>query len=70
MVERGHVSRVAVDRFLQAGFTHAQALEVVLAIAAKTLSNYVNHIAHLPDDEAARGERWVHPVARGEGAVA
>jgi AhpD family alkylhydroperoxidase len=43
--ERGFVGEAAVDAFLAAGFTRAQALEVVTIAATKTISNYTNHIA-------------------------
>lgn len=37
------------------GLDRGQLYEVVALIALKTLSNYVNHIAHTPVDEAFRG---------------
>lgn len=45
---RGSVDSVALSRFLEAGFTRAQVLEVLLGVALKTLTNYANHIAR-PD---------------------
>ena len=46
MVEaRGNPGRAAVDAFLAAGYTPQHALSVVLAIACKTFSNMVNHLA-------------------------
>ena len=36
------------------GVDRSQLYEVVALIALKTLSNYVNHIAHTPVDEAFR----------------
>jgi uncharacterized peroxidase-related enzyme len=59
--ERGFVGDAAVDIFLKAGFTKAQVLEVVLAVATKTLSNYVNHITHTPLDAFMSETRWVAP---------
>jgi uncharacterized peroxidase-related enzyme len=59
--ERGFVGDAAVDIFLRAGFTKAQVLEVVLAVATKTLSNYVNHITHTPLDAFMAETRWVAP---------
>jgi hypothetical protein len=59
--ERGFVGDAAVDSFLRAGFTKAQVLEVVLAVATKTLSNYVNHITHTPLDAFMAETRWVAP---------
>lgn len=48
--ERGFVADADLDAFLAAGFTRANALEIVLAVGLKTLSNYVNHIAETPLD--------------------
>lgn len=46
--QRGFVGDAAVEQFTSAGFTQANVLEVVLVIATKTISNYVNHIAYTP----------------------
>jgi len=46
MVEaRGNPGKAAVEEFRAAGFTTQHALAVVLAIACKTYSNMVNHLA-------------------------
>lgn len=45
---RGDVGEGALAAFLAAGFTRRNALEVVLVVATKTISNYTNHIAHTP----------------------
>ncbi|WP_298124711.1 carboxymuconolactone decarboxylase family protein [Brevundimonas sp.] len=50
--ERGWVSDADVARFVAAGWTRANVLEVVLGIGLKTVSNYVNHIAATPVDAA------------------
>jgi len=42
--ERGWVSEADVRTFLDAGFTRAHVLDVVLAVANKVLTNYTNHI--------------------------
>lgn len=53
MVEhRGRPSAEAMRAFLDAGYTSQQALGVVLAIATKTFSNYVNHLAATEVDPA------------------
>ncbi len=44
--------------FLDTGFSKAQALEVLLGITVKTLSNYVNHLAHTPLDDALKPMAW------------
>lgn len=51
VTSRGNPGKAAVDAFLKAGYGEAQALGVVLAIACKTLSNSVNHLAATPVDE-------------------
>jgi len=53
MVEtRGNPTKPAVDAFLAAGYGEQQVLGIVLAIACKTFSNYVNHLAGTPTDPA------------------
>jgi len=55
---RGAPSRVEVEAFLRAGFSEQQILEVIVAIAVKTLSNYNNHLAHTALDEVFADYRW------------
>ena len=53
MVEhRGNPGKEAIDAFLAAGYGEEHVMGVILAIACKTFSNYVNHIAGTPVDEA------------------
>ena len=47
---RGHAGDAAVDAFVAAGFTRANVLDVVAVIAAKTISNYANHLTHTPKE--------------------
>lgn len=61
---RGNVAAAELQAFLGAGWSPAQALEVVLGIAVKTMSNYTNSIAGTPLDEAVRKHRWVKPVIK------
>jgi len=63
--ERGFVSAAEQQRFLDAGFTPAQVLEVVLGVAMKTISNYTNHLAAPPLDAAFEPQRWERPVLAG-----
>lgn len=49
---RGHPSDETTTAFLAAGYTQANILEVVLGASMKTLSNYTNHIADTPIDNA------------------
>jgi uncharacterized peroxidase-related enzyme len=57
---RGMPDRREVEAFVKAGFTERQVLEIVLAIAVKTLSNYANHLFHTPVDEKFASRKW-HP---------
>ena len=50
VAKRGRVTHAETADFLAAGFTRAQVLEVVLAVAVKTISNYVDHVAGVPLD--------------------
>ncbi len=43
---RGRPGTPAVQAFLNAGFTKAQILEVILIVSIKTLSNYINHLTN------------------------
>lgn len=49
--------------FIEAGYTKAQVLEVLAGVALKTLSNYANHIAQTPLDEAFEKLKWQPPEA-------
>ena len=55
---RGQVDARAVQSFLDAGFTRRHVLEVILGIAQKVMSNYTNHVAQTPVDEAFRPFEW------------
>jgi uncharacterized peroxidase-related enzyme len=58
---RGWPGAAAVDAFLSAGYTERHILEIILAIAVKTLSNYSNHIFQTPVDDMFAGRRWQDP---------
>ena len=59
---RGHIAPVELEAFLGAGFTQAQALEVVAHVGLKTISNYIDGFAHFPLDEEFQARRW-QPVS-------
>jgi AhpD family alkylhydroperoxidase len=48
---RGHVSGDDLQRFMAAGYSKRQALEVVLGIAVSILPNFAHHITQCPLDE-------------------
>lgn len=56
--ERGRLSPDDLRRFLAAGYTRANVLEVITGVAMKTLSNYTNHLAETPLDTAFESQRW------------
>lgn len=60
---RGWPSEATQQTFLDAGYTPAQALEVLVGIGQKTLSNYMNHITGTPLDEAFSGAAWSREAA-------
>lgn len=58
VIKRGLPDKADVDAFLGAGYSERQILEVVLAIAVKTLSNYANHLFHTPVDAMFASRTW------------
>lgn len=59
---RGWPRPEVVSRFVAAGFSSAQALEVVLGVGLKSLSNYANHLAGTPLDAAFASAKWSPPT--------
>lgn len=55
---RGRPTQAQLQDFLDAGHTERHVLEVILAIAVKTLSNYSNHLFHTEVDPAFAAYRW------------
>lgn len=55
---RGWVSPEDTDAFFAAGFTQAQALDVIVGVGLKTLSNYTNHIAGTQVNRQFAAEAW------------
>lgn len=63
MRDRGWPASDDVDQFLAAGYTRENILEVVLVVALKTLSNYINHLADTPLDQQFEAFAWSAPQA-------
>ena len=57
--KRGEVPADELQKFLEAGYTRAQALDVVTCVAAKVMSNYTNSLAKTELDEPLK------PLAEG-----
>lgn len=56
--ERGNVTPAQMQAFIDAGYSHRAVLDVVLGMAQKVMSNYVNHVAHTPLDGFAAPFAW------------
>ncbi|GAB5459245.1 MAG: carboxymuconolactone decarboxylase family protein [Henriciella sp.] len=59
VVDRGFVSDCAIDSFLKAGWERADVLAVILGVSLKVISNYTNHVAETPVNEAFQKHAWV-----------
>jgi AhpD family alkylhydroperoxidase len=59
--KRGWVTDADIRMLLNAGYDRQVALEVVLAVSYKVLSNYTNHIAETPLDEPFEKFHWEEP---------
>lgn len=59
--QRGFVSEEDTQAFLEAGYSAANILEVILGISQKTLSNYTNHVVGTELDAAFAGRAWEAP---------
>lgn len=53
--ERGYAKEKTIQKFLVAGYTKEQVMELLLGIALKTISNYLDHISPTPLDHAFAG---------------
>jgi uncharacterized peroxidase-related enzyme len=55
--ERGSVKPVTVEVFLSAGYGKEQVMELLLGVALKTISNYLDHISPTPLDQVFAAEK-------------
>ncbi|MFQ3238170.1 MAG: alkylhydroperoxidase family enzyme [Olleya marilimosa] len=55
---RGNVSQADLEAFYTAGYGEQQVLEIILGLSQKVISNYTNHIANTPVDEAFQKFAW------------
>jgi len=61
--KRGVLDAAEIAAFLDAGYSRAHILEVLVGVAMKTISNYTNHIAATPLDEAFASAAWAEAPA-------
>lgn len=60
---RGKATEADKQAFFDAGYSDVQALEVILGLSIKLMSNYTNSIAGTPLDEEVVKFRWSRPAA-------
>jgi AhpD family alkylhydroperoxidase len=59
---RGAVLPAEHERFVAAGYTRAQAMEVVLGMAFSLMANFAGHLAHAPLDPPFEPHAWSAPA--------
>lgn len=62
ILNRGKITEAELNAFFAVGYSAQQALEVILGIAVKTMSNYTNSIAGTPLDKPVERLRWKKPL--------
>jgi uncharacterized peroxidase-related enzyme len=62
VAQRGWTAGADLDAFLAAGWTQRAALEVVLAVAFKTLSNFTTHVSGVELDAMFARQAWTAPA--------
>lgn len=67
--DRGRPDPAVVEHFLEAGFSRQQLLDIVLGVSQKILSNYVNHLADTPIDDAFKRHAWTKGIAGTDAAA-
>jgi AhpD family alkylhydroperoxidase len=66
---RGHVSDDELQRLFAAGYSRAQALEVILGVAVSILPNFAHHITQCPLDGAFSAHAWEATTAAPSSAL-
>ena len=61
--KRGRIGDDALKEFLSAGYSKAQALEVLSGLASKLISNFANALAHTELDEPVKPYAWASEKA-------
>jgi alkylhydroperoxidase family enzyme len=55
---RGIIKQVDIDTFYAVGFNKQNILDIVLILAQKVMSNFTNHLAETPVDDAFQAFSW------------
>jgi AhpD family alkylhydroperoxidase len=56
VLNRGHVAPATIQAFLDAGYRKDQIGDVLLGVALKTISNYIDHLSPTEIDDAFKAE--------------
>jgi alkylhydroperoxidase family enzyme len=56
--QRGELEAAQLDAFYAAGYSQKNVLEVILGLSQKVMSNYTNHLAQTPVDQAFQAFAW------------
>ena len=56
--QRGFVSESELQAFLDSGFTPRHALEAIVGVTLKILTNYINHMTHTELNPELRAHAW------------
>ena len=62
IANRGKATQSELNAFFEAGYTDVQAMEVILGLAVKVMSNFTNSIAGTPLDKQVERFRWKKPT--------
>ncbi|MGH8639631.1 MAG: carboxymuconolactone decarboxylase family protein [Burkholderiales bacterium] len=57
VAERGYVRETTIEAFLAAGYRKEQVMEILLGVALKTISNYLDHLSPSDIDQAFVGQK-------------
>jgi len=60
--DRGRVSEADGNGLMADGFADKNALRIILGVATKRMSNYMNHSARSTLDPFMRGNEWATPL--------
>lgn len=58
---RGHAGDDALDALIAAGYSQQTALDVILGLAVKLMSNYTNAVTHTRLDDPPKKYEWTKP---------
>ncbi|SOE66304.1 uncharacterized peroxidase-related enzyme [Burkholderia sp. OK233] len=58
VISRGNPIQAQLEAFVSAGYTEKNVLEIILALAVKTISNYSNHLLHTQVDAKFASTAW------------